>query len=179
MTLLSSLAIASADASASVDVFSALMNPLLAALPSFSSQQWFGLIAMIGGLSVGAIIATCAIYFHHKKNQMWHETARVALEKGQPVPPMPLRDEELALRPPAGANFAEWQEAKERESRNHAFRGGLVLIAVGLGLNIMLGARNMIGAIPGFIGVALLLHALIGFIAANLRSKNGNRPPRA
>lgn len=148
-----------------------LFSPLLA-------LQTIPLVAIIGGLVIGGTIALSAIYFHHKRNQMWHETARLALEKGQPVPPMPLRDEELALRPPPGVSFAEWQQAKLVESRTHAFRGGLILVAIGIGLHLVLGPGNMIGAIPGLIGVALIINALIERFALCRRDATENRPPQ-
>ena len=53
-------------------------------------------------------------------------------------------------------------------------RSGLVLIAVGAGLYLFLGSLagrslGLVGAIPGFIGVALLLNALL---SATFRRKD-------
>ena len=145
---------------------------------TLNSGQILTLIIAIGGLLVGGVAAVSAIYFHHRKNQMWHETARIALEKGQPVPPMPLRDEELALRPPPGVGYADWHKARLEESRTHAFRGGLVLIGVGLGLHLMLGPGNMIGAIPGLVGVALIINAVLERFTAGRDAKSESRPPQ-
>ena len=142
------------------------------------SNPTIGFTVAIIGLLIGGITAVSAIYFHHRKNQMWHETARIALEKGQPVPPMPLRDEELALRPPPGVTYAEWHKARLEESRTHAFRGGLILIGVGLGLHLMLGPGNMIGAIPGLVGVALIINAILERFSARRDAKSEGRPPQ-
>jgi hypothetical protein len=150
-------------------------HPFIAQL----SNQLITVIALVGGLMVAVIVSVTAIYFHHRKNQLWHETARIALEKGQPVPPMPLRDEELELRPPPGVSFAEWHEAKLVESRTHAFRGGLVLLGVGAGLVLMMPpGSNALGAIPGFIGVALIVNALIERCTAR-KPKRETQPPPA
>ena len=36
------------------------------------------LVAIIGGLFVGATVAVSALYFTYRKQQMWHDTARIA-----------------------------------------------------------------------------------------------------
>ena len=87
-----------------------------------------------------------------RKAELHHETIRLALEKGQPLPP------EL-LDPPVAA------EPKIKVSDR---KSGLILIAVGIGLyffflgiaepmNIPVGVR-WVGLIPGLIGVALLIN---------------------
>ena len=87
-----------------------------------------------------------------KKAELHHETIRLALEKGQPLPP------EL-LNPPVAA------EPKTKVSDR---KSGLILIAVGIGLyaffagiggdlRIPAGVR-WVGLIPGLIGVALLIN---------------------
>jgi hypothetical protein len=116
---------------------------------------------------VGAIVIS-AMYFKHQRQRMWHDTARLALEKGQPLPSMP--DE--------GGQPRKASDVK----------AGLVLIAVGIGLSLFFGlvdssrsggfhSRGFMGAIPALIGVALLLY---GFLTGQL-SKNQNatdrRPP--
>jgi hypothetical protein len=87
-----------------------------------------------------------------KKAELHHETIRLALEKGQPLPP------EL-LSPPAAA------EPKAKVSDR---KSGLILIAVGIGLYFFFlgigGALNLppgvqwVALIPGLIGVALLIN---------------------
>lgn len=127
---------------------------------------WVALIAIIGGLFVISLVGTVAIIFGLKHSQrqqeLWHETARIALEKGQPLPPLPE---------------AMMVETKP-ESRSNDVRAGLVLIGVGGGLYLFFVAMNLhflrfVGAIPGFIGVALLLFALGGMIFG---SRNDSTP---
>lgn len=87
-----------------------------------------------------------------KKAELRHETIRLALEKGQPLPP------EL-LNPPVAA---------EPKSKVSDRKSGLILIAVGVGLyaffagiggdlRVPMGVR-WVGLIPGLIGVALLIN---------------------
>lgn len=127
--------------------------------------QLIAVISLIGGLLLALVIPVVALILHHRKRQLWHETARLALEKGQPLPPSQVEADDAELTPPPGVSFAEWQAAKRAESRSHATKGGLVLIAVGGGIIAFfsaMGSKNfgMIGTIPGFIGIALLIHAV-------------------
>ena len=118
-------------------------------LPLAVSGIELGLYMGLAGMASGIIFGGLGMYFHHRRQALWHETARIALEKGQPLPP--LQDQETS--PP-------------REHKNNDFRAGLVLVAVGAGLYLFLSAIlgrsfGLVGAIPGFIGVALLLYALL------------------
>ena len=90
---------------------------------------------------------------------------------------MPLRDEELALRPPPGVSFTEWHQAKLAESRGHEFKAGLVLAAIGAGLYLIMGWTA--GAIPGFIGVALLINALIARRSSRCGPTTESNPPQS
>lgn len=98
---------------------------------------------------VGAIVIT-RLYFRNQQRRMWHETARLALEKGQPLPP----------------DFVAPPEAQpEKNGRRRCdVRAGLILIAVGVALYLAWKHSGMdisfYAAIPGFIGVALLLNSL-------------------
>jgi len=83
--------------------------------------------------------------------RLQHETMRILIEKGQPIPP------ELLVLP------AEEPKKLRRDDR----RTGLILIAVGVGLFFFFnGLRvtgapdgmNFVGLIPGFIGVAFLIN---------------------
>jgi len=118
-------------------------------LPLAVSGIELGLYMGLAGMASGIIFGGLGMYFHHRRQAMWHETARIALEKGQPLPP--LQDQETS---------------QQRENKCNDFRTGLVLVAVGAGLYLFLNAFlgpsfGLVGAIPGFIGVALLLFALL------------------
>jgi len=100
------------------------------------------LVAIMGMLvSFGLPLALVALILKHKqrKLRMAHETISRLAEKGLPVPP-------------------ELLEPRRRSSG--AMRGGLVLIALGIALAIVLrevGAPWSIGLIPGLMGGALML----------------------
>lgn len=125
------------------------------------SKQEFALYFGLGGMLFGVIFGGLGMYFNHRKQAMWHETARIALEKGQPIP------EPLSA---AGGNCC-WSNSgsdnKDAASnrRRGLLIGGLINIAMGIGLFIAL--INMakqsayFAAIPFFIGVALFLAALL------------------
>jgi hypothetical protein len=77
-----------------------------------------------------------------RRDRLWHETARLAIEKGQPLPP-----------PPSRGPF------DGRRLWDRGLQGALILIAVGVGLYIALPASVRIwGVLPGFIGIAMLIH---------------------
>jgi hypothetical protein len=86
---------------------------------------------------------------NYKNRELQHETIRLLVEKGLPVPP------ELFV------------EKNDNEAKKHDDRKtGLILIAVGIGLyfffaNLSAGCPNgirWIALIPGLIGVAMLLN---------------------
>ena len=99
---------------------------------------------MIGGLIIGLVLPIAAIYFYHRRQQLWHETARIALEKGQPLPMLP-------------------ENVSTVKSPGNDIRSGLILIAVGAGLIVFFyySWLRYLGAIPGCIGVALLLYGVL------------------
>jgi hypothetical protein len=119
--------------------------PLLAEI---SGAQWIAITAIIGGLTFTILLIKFGLKFTQRRQELWHETARVALEKGQPLPPLP----------------SEMQPASEPK-RSTDFRSGLVLLAVGAGLYLFfesfLPALRFVAAIPACIGVALLLFSLL------------------
>lgn len=132
-------------------------------LPLAVSGMELGLYLGLAGLIAAIIFGGLGMYFHHRRQALWHETARIALEKGQPLPP--LQDEETS---------------QSHERKDNDFRSGLVLIAVGAGLffflNAFLGrAFGLVGAIPGFIGVALLLYALLNAVFKRKDTSSTNR----
>lgn len=92
------------------------------------------------------LIVTMILYFGFSKSRMTHRTIRMMIEKGQPVPP-----ELLAQPAPAPRQHSD-------------MRRGVVLVMVGLGLMLFLGAVNdwgggvwALGIIPLLIGVGYLL----------------------
>jgi hypothetical protein len=138
----------------------------LAALFDFNLQpHMIGLVIPIVGLIFGGAIAICGMYFSNRRREMWHETARVALEKGQPLPPLP---------------DAETDATTHSNPHRNDVRSGLILIAVGAGLFAFFYGLNarpvaMVGAIPGFIGIALLLFGLF----STPKPMNTDRPPQS
>lgn len=104
------------------------------------------LVAIMGMLvSFGLPLALVALILVYKqrKLRMAHETIARLAEKGLPVP-------------------AELLEPRRRSSG--AMRGGMMLVALGIALAIVLGevgAPWSIGLIPGLMGLALLLSWLI------------------
>lgn len=141
--------------------------PLLAAL-SYASPE-FVLIIIGMGMLIPLVVGTTAIVMKSRERQMWHETARLALEKGQPMPPFPSRDEDR-------------RRFRERRERND-LRAGLIMIGIGAGIYLFLaaagnGEARFIGTIPGFIGVALLLSGLVGAMLGKDNKSPEDRPPQ-
>lgn len=134
------------------------LNPFLSALDG----TWIAVIAIAGGIVISVVAIVGGLIIANRRQAMWHETARVALEKGQPMPKSP--DDEA-------------EEVAEKKSDGGDIRAGLILIAVGGGLYLFLsniggGKVGYVGAIPGFIGVALLAFGMI-----SLGYKRKNTPP--
>ena len=150
------------------------MHPALIPLP-IASMFGFGVVELMGfgipiaGMILGGVMGIAAMYFKHQQSRWRHEMVRLALEKGQPIP-----------------DFANERELRRPKSRGdlgrHDLRGGLVLLGVGAGLYLFfvtVGApeARFIGAIPGFIGVALLLHVLLMAMLPKKDSAPDDRPP--
>lgn len=126
-------------------------------------------------LVFGVVFA--AMYFKNRSQKQWHETARIALEKGLPIPAGPVQQQEAPAKPSA------WK------SIYFDVRAGLVLIA--LAVSIYYGTIELRAEgekipgfghfIPGFIGVALLINALFTFITkkASQTEKTDSLPPKA
>ena len=90
-------------------------------------------------------------YFRARKQKQLHDTLRVFIEKGVPIPP------EL-LRPPATAGAVA--EADPDDDPRTALRQGLFLIALGLGICLWLWIKSSdswgLGFIPLLIGLSFL-----------------------
>jgi hypothetical protein len=94
-------------------------------------------IGMLVSLGLPLALAAVVLAYKHQRNRLNQEAILRLAEKGLPVPP------EL-LAPP---------------KRQAGLRGGLVLIALGIGLGAFfaqLGLPWSIGLIPGLMGLALL-----------------------
>ena len=143
-----------------------LPMPLL--LAEISGAQWIAIAAILGGLTFTILLILFGLKFVQRRQELWHETARVALEKGQPLPPLPR----------------DMQHEKDPEDDND-IRTGLIMIATGAGLylfflSLFAGADWMayIGAIPGFIGAALLLYGLFSAFFGK-KTPPADRPPHS
>jgi len=131
-------------------------------LPIAISGLQIGLVFGLAGMAFVAFFGFLGMYFHNRRTEQWHQTARLALEKGQPLPTMPTEETEVT--------------SPRREAAGD-IRSGLILIAVGVGLYLFLGrfispGLGVVGAIPGLIGLSLLLYGSIGLMV-------GGNPPSA
>lgn len=140
-------------------------------IPLAVSGMELGLYMGLAGLASAIIFGGLGMYFHHRRQALWHETARIALEKGQPLPPLQ-------------ETSPSWETSKSRENKENDFRSGLVLIAVGAGLYFFLGALlgrgfGLVGAIPGLIGVALLVYATLNTLFGRKDKPSADRPPQS
>lgn len=133
-------------------------------LADISNLPWVAIVAVGGGMLVAIVVIVGGLIIAYHRQKQWHETARLALEKGQPLPAQQdVPQSRPSDRPASGPG--------------RDFRAGLVLIGVGAGLYLFLGSLvsqslGLVGAIPGFIGVALLLYALFSTV-----TKGKDTPP--
>jgi hypothetical protein len=101
------------------------------------------------------VIAIIAIrnFSRLKRQKMWHDTARAAIEKGQPLPP------ELT--------YGRWRNGP-RFAGGWPLSRGLILIAVGVSFYLMdkPGLRAW-APLPLCLGAAFLVISLISFLRAN------------
>ena len=113
---------------------------------------------VVVSLGFFAMIIACvgfAVRLRVKRQQQLHETIRLMIEKGQPIPPELLN--------PSG----------NRPPPSRDLRSGLVLVGVGLGLAVLLFVKHSevwpVALIPLFMGIALL-------IAWKIQSKKSEAP---
>jgi hypothetical protein len=130
----------------------------------------FAMIIAICGMIFGGIMGIAGMFFEHQRKKLAHDIARLALEKGQPVPDQFAAEAHHRARGPG------------TDLNSHDLRGGLVLIAVGVGVYPFLNAVAdqsvaLLAAVPGFIGIALLLHWLI--VRLMSRKRDNPAPPAA
>ncbi len=128
---------------------------------------FIAIIVPIAGMIFVGVMAISAMVFKHRQRELWHETARIALEKGQPLPPSAEDEFRVNL-----------QVKRERND----LRTGLILIGVGAGVAFFFDGIHerdgmALGAIPGFIGMALILNAFIQTLSGKRNSAPQERPP--
>ncbi|CAM3197413.1 DUF6249 domain-containing protein [Asticcacaulis taihuensis] len=114
-----------------------------------------GILAVVLALSMPVAIVAIVFYFRHKGRTEVQKTLRMAIEKGTDLPPEFLEN---------------LKNMQARKTPANDIRSGLILIAIALGLvaldlanhSFILGKLSGVAAIPGFIGVALLILGIIG-----------------
>ncbi len=112
-------------------------------------------------LLVGAIVGL-VVFARHRAREMRYQTIRLALEKGQALPPELLRDAE--------------HHGRMRHGRNDLQRGVLMLF-LGMGVSgfLFLSHRRVWGA--GFILIALGLGYLVSHLVGGSGSREGPPAP--
>jgi hypothetical protein len=113
-------------------------------------------IAIIAGCSVPVLIVAIVFFFLYRSRQETQKTLRMAIEKSDTLPPEFLE------------NLKNMQ--KKPKTPTNDIRAGLILIAIALGFvsldfashGYTIGHLSGVAAIPGFIGVALLILGVIG-----------------
>ena len=111
-------------------------------------------------------------FFRYQRAKMWHETARIAIEKGQPVPSAwDMGRMGGRMRRWGGGPWNFWSPWWE-------IRRGLVLLAVSAGLYYSMGERTHGWiAIPACIGAVYLLLGLIGLMRGDPKGPDDHRDP--
>jgi Domain of unknown function (DUF6249) len=141
---------------------SSLLPNLLAEI---SGGHLVAIAAILGGLTFTILLIIFGLKYVQRRQELWHETARAALEKGQPLPPLPpdMRHD-------------------PHPEQNNDLRAGLIMVATGAGLYLFfvtfLHPLRYVAAIPGFIGVAMLLYATLHALLGR-KDKPADRPPQA
>lgn len=146
--------------------------PFLAAFEPERVGVFIPIIAIAFGCTIALVSIVSSGISRRRQEELWHETARVALEKGQPLPP---RIEAEPGRPVGTPNPSARREKSD-------LRSGLILLSLGAGLFLAFGGRDgsaaYFAAIPGFIGLALLLNAAIEGLTKRSPDKSDNTAPK-
>ena len=103
-----------------------------------------GVVGIVFGFS--ALMFGIIAYSIFRSRRLRHETIRLAIEKGQPLPPELL------------------DPVDRRDPELRDLRRGLVLLGIGVGMGLFLGFSSVtgqrgdwaVGFIPGFMGLAYL-----------------------
>jgi hypothetical protein len=135
-------------------------------LPVALTGLQLGLVFGLAGMAFAAFFGFLGMYFHNRRTEQWHQTARLALERGQPMPAPPTDESETK---------------NPRRAATDDIRSGLILIAVGIGLYLFLTrfispGLAAVGAIPGLIGVSLLLYGAVALMVGG-HSRSDATPP--
>jgi hypothetical protein len=135
-------------------------GPAFCHLPNAGLGDIFGPFSIpVAGMAFVLGIIIVGVLEKAHKEKLRHETIRRALEKGQPLPT------ELIEGKPLPPEFVALFARKARDDR----RGGLIAIAVGIGLFVFFRAMESdgipdgikwLGLIPGLVGGALLINWL-------------------
>lgn len=145
------------------------MNTLLTMAAIFGFEPWqIGLVVPLVGILLGGILAIGGMCLKHREREQWHQTARVAMEKGLPVPAYPA-DPSEGWQPPAGMSFAEWDAARRQARRHRDLKAGLILLAIGAAFYFGFEEGQFIGMIVGGIGAALLTVVVIDRVISRRR----------
>lgn len=105
-------------------------------------------------------------FFQWQRHKLWHETARLALEKGQPMPP-------TSPDPDVARHY--W---RGRRRGLFDFRRGVILLALGAGLYFC-GADKVhsYALIPVFIGAAFVVMGIVSHFASDKMSRERDNDP--
>ncbi len=129
-----------------------------------------GVIAVVGAYCIPIFIVGLSFIFRYRRRKLMHETLRLLIEKGQPIPPGLLNE------PWQSEAWKGYQPARRNDLRR-----GLIWAAIGLAL--LLGDASLgglpgtgfhvsrIGLIPLFIGVAFIICWMV-----EGRGRNSNGP---
>lgn len=104
-----------------------------------TSEAVIAIVGMLVTFGLPLVLVAVILYYKHRRMRLMHETIARLVEKGLPVPPQ-------LLEPPR---------------RGHSsLRGGMLLVALGIGLSIFMYEMRgswAIGLIPGLMGLALII----------------------
>ncbi len=153
-------------------MIAAVYFPALSSLSSMPPVLWVMLVP-VSVFFVGGLIAVVALVMKNQERMRWHETARIALAKGLPIPNMP--DSWSPQSPTPGRH----------RQRMGLITAGLINVAVGIGLYFGLSAipgawvARDFAFIPALCGVALMIGAAIDLLLSRKFPDPGDPSPKS